>query len=489
MLALTRLAAGMAAIGQRPQLDYGEPIIYSHAARIPNGEALYQPLDRAPFTVAAYTPLYYTLAAELQVRVGPGFGPGRAVSYAAGLATGLGVAWLAARSTRSVWAGLFAALLFLGLGFPGTVPWFALYRVDMLAEALSLGAIVVLAHGTTARHALVAGVLAGLAILTKQSYLAAALAGAVWLGSLRPRCALLFGATSLGLAGLVGGAEERATGAFLANVVVANANPLNLEQAVGFAGLFAQTLGAPLAIAVVHVASTRPWRQTPTRLLLLYWLASALPLVGLLKFGASYNYWVEFAASTAVLATLGLWSPAARQAGGRLASRGLAWLLTLAIAVAAPAPVTVAATWLSGGSVAGIPDRATTDEFQALVEFVRTRPGLVLADPLDVLVLGGRPVLLEPVVFALLADHGQWNADVVVRRICAGDVSLLVLGAPLDTIARYAPNGQPWWPPRVMRALQARMQPAAPRAGRFLYVPATSAMQANRPRPDAPGTT
>ena len=102
VLALTRLAAGVAAIGQMPQLDYGEPIIYSHAARIPNGEALYQPLDRAPFTVAAYTPLYYTLASELQVRVGPGFGPGRAVSYAAGLATSLGVAWLAARSTRSV---------------------------------------------------------------------------------------------------------------------------------------------------------------------------------------------------------------------------------------------------------------------------------------------------------------------------------------------------------------------------------------------------
>src|SRR4030088_2571331 len=73
----TLLAAGLA-VRQPTALDYAEPVIYGQAARIVSGVALYQPIDTAPYTVAAYTPLYYWLAAGLQVTVGPGFGPGRA---------------------------------------------------------------------------------------------------------------------------------------------------------------------------------------------------------------------------------------------------------------------------------------------------------------------------------------------------------------------------------------------------------------------------
>lgn len=472
MLALARLIIGIAAIGEPQQLDYGEPIVYGQAARISNGAPLYQPLDRPPLTVAAYTPLYYKLASELQARVGPGFGPGRALSYAAGLATTAAVAWLAARYARSFWSGAFAAAIFVGLGFPGVVPWFALYRVDMVAEVLSLGAIVVLARGSSLNHVLVAGVLAGLAVLTKQTYLAAAIAGTLWLWGIQPRRALAFGATTLLIAGGVCVAEELATGAFVANAIAANVNPINLDEFAALVVQFSQTLGPALAIAALYVALARPWRSAPTRLLLLYWLASVLPLVGLVKFGAIYNYWIEFAASTAVLAALGIsTTPGWRNNRARLIWRALVWLFTIDVVVFAPATVAAWASELSGGASLTGQEPTNGADFHALVELVRGMPDPVLGDPLDVVVLGGHPVELEPVIFAVLETQAQWNPEPLIRRICAGQISMLVLGAPIDSVAGLTWNGQPWWPPRVMRALQERMRPYGQRAGRFLYVP------------------
>jgi hypothetical protein len=169
LLALGRLAVGFEAIGQHQQLEYEEPIVYAEAGRFLKGEALYQPLDRPPYTIVAYTPLYFKLVSELQGHIAPGFTPGRVVSYAAGLASAVAVAWLAARFARSAWAGGLAAVMFIGLGFSETVPWFALYRVDMLALAFSLGAIVTLVLGTRTGHILVAGAGAAPAPRTQQN--------------------------------------------------------------------------------------------------------------------------------------------------------------------------------------------------------------------------------------------------------------------------------------------------------------------------------
>jgi hypothetical protein len=40
---------------------------------------------------------------------------------------------------------------------------------------------------------------------------------------------------------------------------------------------------------------------------------------------------------------------------------------------------------------------------------VRHEPGGVLAEPMDVIVLAGRPVLLEPFIYNLLLQAGRWR--------------------------------------------------------------------------------
>jgi hypothetical protein len=303
LIAGVRLAEGLLAIGTTQQLDYAEPIVYGQAARLVHGEALYQPLDRPPYTVTAYTPLYYYAAAALQATLGSGFGPGRALSLLAGLTAAAIVGHLSARAARSLAAGLFGGLTFLGLGFTGSTPWFALYRVDMLGITLSLGSIWLLSLAASSWQLVLAGALAGLALLTKQTCVAAALAGGIWLWGRSRRAALLFVTSALVVAGLPCLAFELSSHAFVANTVLANINPLTLGQ-LGFLQFpFESSLGLPLVLAAMYVLARPPSLVPWDRLLMVYWPLSALPLLGLVKLGGFYNYWIELAASTAILST------------------------------------------------------------------------------------------------------------------------------------------------------------------------------------------
>src|SRR5262249_4723817 len=107
------------------EVMYHEAVVYDHAARILRGEPLYQPIDRPPYTIAPYMPVYYPLAAGLRGAFGPGFGPGRVLSVVAGLVAAGLVGWLTTRLAGDRRAGLFAAALFLALGLPGVqvVTW------------------------------------------------------------------------------------------------------------------------------------------------------------------------------------------------------------------------------------------------------------------------------------------------------------------------------------------------------------------------------
>ena len=478
-----RLGVGFLAIGQPQQLEYEEPIVYAQAARFLDSAPLYQPLDRPPYTVAAYTPLYFKVVSELQGHLSSGFAPGRAVSYLAGLASALAVAWLAARYARSLWAGVLAAVIFIGLGFSGPVPWFALYRVDVLADLLAIGAIVVLTQGTRTTHILVAALLAAGAILSKQTYFASALAGGVWLWSIgERRSSGLFAAVALGVALAVCVAEEAATGAFYANTIFANAaNPINLPQLGMLVDQFQKVLGIPVAIACVYVVGERAWKPHGRRLLTFYWIASALQLAGLAKYGAVHNYWIEFAAPTAVLAALGIWA-VARRARRRAASRVLLWVFAANLALVAPVLLVGDAQRLLGmTSLNGDPPE-TEAQFQQLIDLVGRQPGGVLADPLDVVVFAHRRVLLEPVAFAMLDTRKLWDPTPLVRSICGGQVSLVIVRMPLEPLSEFTWNGMPWWPPEVMRALVQRMRLDGQVGSRLLYV-----VDGERVKPPPPG--
>lgn len=452
---------------------YGESIIYDQASRLVRGQALYQPLNESPFTVAAYTPLYYTVVAGLRALGLPGFSPGRVVSFAAGLLAAVLVEQLATRRTADWRAGLFAALLFVGLGFPGDYPWFAFYKEDILAVALSLGAIAVLDTGFDRRRAVCAGALAGLAFLTKQTSVAAAVAGFGWLFFRNRSSAMTFAATVIVVAGGPCLVLALSSGAFLDNAVRANLNPSRADVLLSNLDVLKRYQGVALAIAVLPVLSgklgLRSWLRDP---LVIFWLVSLLLLpAGLAKVGSNWNYWIDAAAATAVLATRSAWLlvlRAGRVDFGRVAtSAGL--LAVLVTPAWLPKPAEDLKTVLNNMVQ---PDQRQSAEFATVLERVRTEPRGVLAEPLDIVALAGREILFEPYIFSILNRQGMWDASPAVRQICTGQIGLLVLDHPLqDPPWEY--HGFPHWPAPVLDALRATMQLDKMQARLFLYVPAS----------------
>ncbi|HEX9526649.1 MAG TPA: hypothetical protein VF951_04065 [Streptosporangiaceae bacterium] len=444
--ALLNTGCALAMILRPDEVRYGEALLYAHADRLVRGVPLYQPIDQAPYTVAAYTPLYYALAALARVLFGAGFAPGRLVSFAAGLIAVACVGRLTWRRTHAWWPTMLASLLLLGMGMIGPVPWFGSYKEDVLAVALVLGAFVMLDWRTTAPAVASAAVLAALAILTKQTLFAAALAGTIWLWATRgPRLAAVFAAgVTLCVLGVCL-AFELTTRAFFENVVVANLNPLS-DSALSFnLYLLALFQAAPILAALADAWPRLRPSTAPRDLVIGAWLASIIPVLGIAKAGADFNYWLLFAALTAVLAASAVWK---RRTGFTALGLALALIVNTALA----SLVTVGLVLNQPALVR--PNAAAQDGFARVLERVRREPHDVIADPLDVAVLTDHAVVLEPVLYDLLYLEGRWDPAPVVARVCRGDIALAVLGYPLDQPDAEAEHK---WPRPVLEALRARM--------------------------------
>ena len=161
--------------------------------------------------------------------------------------------------------------------------------------------------------------------------------------------------------------------------------------------------GVPLALALLSVLSrARPWRSRLKDPVVLFWLASLVFLpVGLAKVGSNWNYWIELAAATAVLASCGVWRFALR--GGMPRLSRLAASVGLLAVLASPRWLLPPAADL--GTVLDRmlhPDQRQVTEFAAVLERVRAEPRGVLAEPLDIVILAGRDILLEPYIFSIL---------------------------------------------------------------------------------------
>jgi hypothetical protein len=433
--ALLNLGFALAMIVRPDEVRYGEALLYAHADRLVRGVPLYQPIDQPPYTVAAYTPLYYALAALLRVLLGAGFAPGRLLSFAAGLIAVACVGRLTWRRTRAWWPSVLASLIVLGLGMVGPVPWFGSYKEDVLAIALALGALVVLDWRTTGPAIVSAAVLAALAILTKQTLFAAAMAGTIWLWATRgPRLAAGFAAIVTLCVLSVCLAFQLSTHAFFDNVVVANLNPLSLSALSFNLYLLALFQAAPSLAALVEAWPRLRPRTAPRDLVLCAWLAAIIPVLGIAKEGADFNYWLLFAALTAVLAASAVW---ARRT--RFSAPVLALALTLNCGVA----LLVMVGLVRNQPALERPPAAARDGFAG-----------VLADPLDVAVLTDHAVVLEPVLYDLLYLDGRWDPAPVVARVCRGEIALVVLGYPLETPDAEAEHK---WPRPVLDALRARL--------------------------------
>ncbi|MBV9597288.1 MAG: hypothetical protein JOZ87_10515 [Chloroflexi bacterium] len=439
---------------------YGESIVLDETHRLGAGQPLYAPPTGLPLTVTAYPPVYYLLVGSLQQLSGnTGYSVGRIVSVAAVVASAFLIAWSVHHIATHWAAGLLAAGLFVTQNLT-VLLWGPTHRVDMLALCLTLFG---LALATGCRTTLAAVPLA-LAVLTKQSYLAAP---ACVLFALWPRRGPIvrFSGVFVGTLLLSVGAGTWLTGdELLWHTVVANANPLDYGYFTTMLSSFAQFNALPLvAGAALFGLPARPAERLWRAYFVLSGLA-ALATVG--KIGASSNYWLELTAATSVLiGLLAFRLCAASSARGAFTSAGLAGVVLASLLTCLPA---YQAT-LNESVAMAVTGRSADDagRFDA-APLVAGEPGPVLTDDPGLAILAGKRVEFE-LIFTLLAIQGIWDESPILNAIRAREFGLVIVQEPLDAPSR--PLTSERFTETVRAALREAYAPAGQLGGYWLYRP------------------
>jgi hypothetical protein len=466
-LVLFALCAAGRLAGAAEEFTYGESWLLDGARRIAHGEGLYSPPDQIPLMHIAYTPLYYVVVGALQRLVGDsGYTVGRMVSLLATLVGAAALAWSLKRLTMRWSVGLLAAGLFLTQNLTALL-WAPLHRVDPLALGLTL---VGLALATAGRTSL-AGVLFLLALLTKQTYLAAPFAVAIALWPCRARLLRFVAIVGGGALVSVGVAQWLTHGWFLWHTVTANGNQPDMVTFAALMGSFLQFNGLAVLAALASFAlpaapGERMWR--------IYFLGCLATLPGLAKLGASSNYWLELSVATAACLALASNRLAVCPRARLIAPTVIAGLLFVAV----PGYQSIAVEAASNSAellrpsspryltLVGDAGAAPFRVDASFVDMLARDEGDLLTDNSGLAVAAGKRIEFEFQIFQLLEAEGQWSEQPILDAIAAHRFSLVVLMHPLD-----APVEGTRWTPAQQAALRADYVPAGEQAGFWLYRP------------------
>lgn len=193
--------AALRRVGAPIELEWLEGGAVDHVRRLLQDKPLYaQP--SVNYVAYEYPPVFFWTTALVSRAVGPGYLALRLVSAVASLGT-MAVLAVTVRNEVGRWApGVVAAGLFAS-AFVVTGKFFDVGRVDALSVFLLVACIAVVARATTWRGAAAAGVIAALAVLTKQTTALAIFPVFAYLCVRRTRLGVVFGASTAALAGAV----------------------------------------------------------------------------------------------------------------------------------------------------------------------------------------------------------------------------------------------------------------------------------------------
>jgi 4-amino-4-deoxy-L-arabinose transferase-like glycosyltransferase len=150
-------------------LEWIEGGLVNQVQRLLQGQRMYVAPD-INFVPFLYPPVYFYFSALAALLFGIGFFPLRLVSFIASLVSFTTIFLIVRAETKNGWAAILSAGLFAAT-FRVTGAWLDIARVDSLFLALWLVFIYVVRGGKSLGGAVLAGVLAALAYLTKQTAL------------------------------------------------------------------------------------------------------------------------------------------------------------------------------------------------------------------------------------------------------------------------------------------------------------------------------
>jgi hypothetical protein len=460
--ALTCLANQIASITHLYPLDYGEAPLIDQAMRLVRGQNIYRAdISTPPFTLSNYPPLYIVALAPFVWLFGPTFTAGRAISAICAWVVVVCIALIVRRHTQSKFAAVAAGLTFAAI--PYVARWSSFARIDLLALAFSMIALVVLTNTSiTQKRLVVGGLLLVASIYTRQSYaLAAPLAAFVWLFVNVNRrkaitLALIVGVTC-GLLFLL--LNIATSGGFYFNIVTANINEWSAERMWwNFGNLY---VAAPVLIAMSLFSLLLFWkRKNVWSLTTPYLIGALISALTIGKIGSNVNYFLELCAAFgfavgAVISWVRTWSRSRFVSIASLALLSFQAIGLAKVTLEAEAPI--------------VRERKSQDDDLIwLHNIVLQSDGEVLADEyMGMLTLSNKPLILQPFEVTQLANAKVWDQTSLVNDINAKKFSHILI---------HDPGGYPIfkerWTPEMLDAVRAAYRIKQKLANTWVYVPA-----------------
>ena len=457
----------------RYQLDYGEGPILQIALNVARGGEIYPPVDRPPYLIASYVPLYYLLCALGVKLTGPTFLFGRLLSVLSALAIAACTALIVLDRTKHRFAAFLAAGLILAM--PHFMVWATLMRVDMLALAFSVAGLCFFLRGW--RWVGIPSF--ALAALTRRTSIAGM--GAAFVGYARERGLLaavrLFAAQMLLLFALIAAAVLATKGGLYHQL------SLHTATSVGKAWTWEQLRSLlwvpgnpsplklwPAYFVVTAIAALWSAFHRPSRILLLYFLlAGAIFLTGG-RIGSAHNYLLEPTAIGAMMFGI-MWAVLSRSSGpGRTGLMLLAGLLAVQM------------TWTLlpphlPETLSILRPRFDARASQRVIDRIRETGGPVLCEDTGLTLAAGEEPPLMPFEFAMMARAGALDPESVFEKVREGRYPLVVLRFnPLDPREiDLHPPGDDWkagrWPDGIISQVRARYRLDEELGPYFIFVP------------------
>ncbi len=398
-----------------------EALVALHSNMFAEGEGLYWGVNRHPYTISPYGPIFYAVSGWLQHCGVPAYQSGRVLSFAALLAS-LYFCW---RILGHLTGNRFARIsgVILAASTANVLFWGTVGQTDLLACCFSLAAFDAYLRsrgGGEAKHLVLSGFLVVLAVFTKQTFLAAG--GAVAIGLLwedRKRAAWWIPAMTAVGAGIAFALNAVTHGGYFEDAVWANINPFawyKLTQHIQYLILS----GA----GVIVTALAGAWRMSRrTAPLYIYaGLATGIWLATAPKIGSDLNYQVEMSVALAMCAAVGL---DRLEFFSVLFSARRQWITLLQI----PLLLHVGLNLLLTARV--VAERALMEpykraETETLRPFVE-RPGRLFSTHYDSLVRYRGRIEVEPLIYGLLVRAGVTDPAPVTRDFTTRQFATVIL--------------------------------------------------------------
>ena len=464
-------SAGVAFWAQN-ELAPPESVVAAQSLMLEHQGTLYYDLNQYPYTVSAYMPVFYGLEAGL-IRLGlPAFTAGRLLS----LAALLGLVFVTSRIVL-LYTGHAASTRIAAIAVaisPLMFFWGVVGQVDLLAVFLTVAAFYQFSRYDVLGEPVLwrAGVLAGLALFTKQTMIAGPASMVLVLAVRDWKKALRF-ALGLGvpLCATVWAVNAALGGRFLQNTLFANMNPMDGEKLLAQLQYFGGVCGGLLVIALAALPKLRGKALAPA----VYMACAGAVFLGTApKVGSDTNYQLELSVTLVLCAAIGLHLLDFYRlhfAGSK------SWITLLILPLGVHAAVGVRMAWNM------LPVRAANEQvFRAEVDGLRAyipADGKVVSTDYNAMVRLRQKMDVEPLIYGLLVQARQVDPEPLRRDLENSNIAAVILH---EDAFRESPMAQAEiasLPEAQLAELRAHYRMAAHVPGPFLdgvfvYVPRSS---------------